>query len=256
MGSGTVIFQRLTAALFVVVLLMPCGCAPADTMTATETTTDPSETGTFQYSEEELKGFEFEDSHPNCMISSDCMLMRVGGCLNVRAIHHLEYELAEAYTQYARQRDQNVQCAPQLPMDEYEALCLNDKCSRVLRSNRLLLEVPQPPTAGEPFWIGMSFRFPVDVEQVSARFLLPENIEVLQGDLEWSGSLEALEDRVLWIQVKTNRSGMINLSGWAKAESNTALPPLSMGQQFAVSLPGERTPFPESERIVPTPTQE
>jgi hypothetical protein len=248
--------QRLTAVLFAVVLLMTCGCVPDGKTTATETDANLPEPEAFPYSEEDLKAFEFVDSRPNCQVSSDCILMRVGSCGNVRAIHSSEIELAEAYTQYARQRDQNVQCAPQLPMEEYEALCLNKKCGNVPRSYRLLLEVPQPPAVGEPFWVGMSFRFPVAVEEVSARFLLPENVDVLQGDLEWSGSIGALEEHVMWIQVKTNHAGTINLSGWAKAKSNTALPPLSMGQRFAVTLPGERTPFPKSERIVPTPTQE
>jgi len=181
--------------------------------------------------------------------------MRVGGCENVRAIHISETDLAKAYTDYAKKRDADVVCAPQLPPEEYEALCLNRRCITTTRSSRLLLEVPEQPFAGEPFWVGMSFRFPITAQSVEARFILPEGMQIVSGQKDWRGPVQAQEDHVLWVQVQTNRTGDIYLGGWAGIPgSSAAVTPLNWGRYFKVSSASLLTPQPASERILPTPT--
>jgi hypothetical protein len=208
-----------------------------------------------KYTQADLKNFEFEDSHPDCQAASDCILMRVGGCLNMRAVHVAEIDLAEEYTRYAKKLHPNVVCAPELPPEEYESLCLNRRCTRTTRSSRLLLEVPEQPIAGQPFWVGMSFRFPVAAEVVDARFLLPDDVQILTGQGEWHGSLNALEDHVMWVQVQTNRAGPVYLSGWAGIPGgNPAITPLNWGKYFEIILSDQRTPQPTSQSVLPTPT--
>jgi hypothetical protein len=215
---------------------------------------EPGDNSESKYSETDFKNFEFEDSHPNCQASAECILMQVGGCMNVRAIHVSEVELAEAYTVYAKDLHSNVQCAPDLPIEEYEALCLNQKCKETPRHYRLLVEVPEQPVEGQPFWVGMSFRFPIAAEMAYARFNFPENIDVISGQTEWIGPLEALEERVMWVQVQVNRTGEVNLNGWAGVQrGNTAISPLSWGKKFTVVRTGDLTPQ-AAERIIATPT--
>ena len=131
------------------------------------------------------------------------------------AVHESQIDPANEYTQYVKKGYLNVVCTPDLPIEEYEPLCLNRQCKEIIRSYRFLLVVPEQPVAGQPFWIGMSFRFPVDAEQVDAKFFPPDNVRVIQGKETWSGPVKAHEDYVMWVQVQTNTTGTVNLSGWA-----------------------------------------
>jgi hypothetical protein len=206
------------------------------------------------YNESDFKSFEFEDGRADCQASSECVLMPVGGCMNIRAIHQSQIELAEAYTEYAKKTNTNVVCAPQLPAEEVEALCVNQKCNEVSRSYRLLLEVPEAPVIGKPFWLGMSFRFPISSERVEARFMVPEGVAVVSGELEWSGPLEALQDHTMWIQLQANRAGEITLMGWAGAQqSDTPITPLTSGKKYIVENASNPSHEP-IERIIATPT--
>jgi hypothetical protein len=68
-----------------------------------------------KYTQADLKNFEFEDSHPDCQAASDCILMRVGGCLNMRAVHVAEIDLAEEYTRYERNYIPTLSAPPSCP---------------------------------------------------------------------------------------------------------------------------------------------
>ncbi len=201
------------------------------------------------------RAFEFLDSRAACVASSECMLMRVGGCGDVQAIHVSQVELANAYTTFVKETYPDVVCAPELPIEEYEPLCLNRQCLEVVRRSRLLLEVPEQPVAGKPFWMGLSFRFAVDAPLVEARFMLPDAVKVLDGQDAWSGPVLAGEDRTMWVQLQTNSTGSVYLSGWVGIkEGDPAISPLVWGKYFDVVLEQELTPQPEAERILPTPT--
>jgi hypothetical protein len=201
------------------------------------------------------RAFEFEDWKAACQSTSECILMRVGGCDNVRAVHQSQIGPANEYSEYVKKMSPHVVCAPDLPMEEYEPLCLNRQCKEVARSFRFLLEVPEQPVVGQPFWIGMSFRFPVDAEQVDAKFFLPDNVRVIQGKETWSGSVRAHEDHVMWVQVQTNTTGEVYLSGWAGIkDGNFAISPLGWGKHFTILQESLPTPQPEYERILATPT--
>jgi hypothetical protein len=181
--------------------------------------------------------------------------MKVGGCDNVDAIHVSQVEFAQAYTERSKKKYRNVQCAPGFPIEDYEPLCLNQKCQEVLKDYRLLLEVPDQPVAGQPFWVGMSFRFPRAQERVEARFHLPENMEVVGGQAKWSGPIEAGQEYILWVEALTNTPGKAYLTGWAGvSQGETSMPPLSWSQYIEVAAPQALTPWPERERILPTPT--
>ncbi len=202
-----------------------------------------------------LRAFEFEDSKAACQASSECILMRVGKCENVRAVHLSQVDLANQYTEFVKKRDPFVVCAPNLPIEEYEPLCLNRQCLEVTRSSRLLLEVPEQPVAGIPFWIGMSFRLPVDAAEVEAHFLLPETVQVIQGQTTWRGPVRALQDHVLWVKVQTYQTGKIYFNSWAGIkDGNPSISPLAWGKYFTVMSARSLTPQPEAERLVPTPT--
>lgn len=201
------------------------------------------------------RAFEFLDSRAACVASSECLLMRVGGCGDVQAIHVSQVELANAYTTFVKETYPDVVCAPELPIEEYEPLCLNRQCLEVVRRSRLLLEVPEQPVAGKPFWMGLSFRFAVDAPLVEARFMLPDAVKVLDGQDAWSGPVLAGEDRTMWVQLQTNSTGSVYLSGWVGIkEGDPAISPLVWGKYFDVVLDQELTPQPEAERILPTPT--
>lgn len=201
------------------------------------------------------RAFEFEDSKAACRSTSECVLMRVGGCENVRAVHRSQIDLANEYSQYVKTVYPDVVCAPDLPMEEYEPLCLNRQCWEAARSYRLLLEVPEQPLAGQPFWIGMSFRFPVDAEQVDAKFIMPDNIQVIQGLDAWSGPVKAHQDHVMWVQVQATTAGQVYLSGWAGIkDGNSAISPLGWGKHFTVLLENSLTPQPDYEQVFATPT--
>jgi hypothetical protein len=244
-------------------LLLNAGCASNagyenNTSNLVTETSKETEGGTQlavpAYNETDFKNFEFEDARANCQASSECVLMPLGGCMNTRAIHRSQIELAEAYTDYAKKTNTNVMCAPHLPPEEYEALCLNQKCKEVSRSYRLLLEVPETPGIGKPFWLGMSFRFPISSKNVEAHFIVPEGVEVVSGEIEWSGPLEALQDHTMWIQLQSNRVGEITLMGWARAhQSDTQITPLTSGKKYMVE--NASNPLPQLvERIIATPT--
>ncbi len=202
------------------------------------------------------RAFEFEDSKAACQASAECTLMPVGGCGSVRAVHLSQVELANAYTEYVKQSGPAAQCAPNLPIEEYEALCLNRRCLEVPRSARLLLEVPQQPVAGEPFWVGMGFRFHVDAERAEARLLLPGELKVVQGQETWSGPVAAGQDYVLWAQVEIDQAGRLYIGGWAGIkDGGPAVSPLSWGEYITVAPRGSLTPPPGAERILPAPTR-
>jgi hypothetical protein len=201
------------------------------------------------------RAFEFEDSRAACQNTSECVLMRVGGCSGVQAIHLSQVNLANTYTAFTKDEQTNVVCAPQLPIEEYEPLCLNQHCRAVIRAFRLLLEVPDQPVAGEPFWIGMSFRFTEDADRVEAKFNLPESFQVVEGQTIWSGPLKAGTEQVLWVQVQTNTTGRVYLSGWAKiTDGNQAISPLTWSEYVTVAVDPPLTPPLERERILSTPT--
>ncbi len=205
----------------------------------------------------EFKYFEFEDSRTACRESGECVLMRAGGCEGVQSIHESQVEFAKEYTTYVKTVYPNVVCAPGLPIEEYESLCLNQKCMAVSRNYRLLLEVPEQPVAEKPFWIGISFRFHVDIEEVEARFILPEHIRVLEGQTSWRGKVKALEDYVMWIRVQTDQPGEVYLTGWTKIQKgDPGIPPLSMSEKFMVNPQSLSTEQPGSEWILQTPTPE
>ena len=242
--------SRFSLALsLITILFLMTGC-----LTSSDSTEPAGNTKNDEFAPT-ARAFEFEDSKSACQSTSECILMRVGGCDNVRAVHKSQIDLANEYTQYVKKVYLNVVCAPDLSIEEYEPLCLNRQCKEVARSYRLLLEVPEQPVTGQPFWIGMSFRFPVDAEQVDAKFVLPDPVKVVHGQKTWSGPVRAHEDYVMWLQVQTNTTGTVNLSGWAGIkDGNPAISPLGWGKYFTILLESLPTPQPEYERILATPT--
>jgi hypothetical protein len=126
----------------------------------------------------------------------------------------------------------------------------------MVRGYDLILEVPEQPIAGHPFWVGMSFQYHESLDLLEARFLLPEGVEVVSGLESWSGSIEEGRDYVLWVEVLTNKVGDLNLTGWTgikKGDPN--IPALSWSDHIEVLSPIALTPWPEGERILPTPTE-
>ena len=201
--------------------------------------------------------FSYEDSRAACQAVAECVLMWVGGCENVQAIHLSQVELAKVYTERAKKEYPDVVCAPDFPIEEYEALCLNQKCRAVLQNYRLIIEVPEQPVAGKPFWVGMSFRFHVAAEKVTARFILPEHLVVVRGQTLWSGSVEAFEDHVMWVEVVSEKPGKVYLSGWADIQQgNTSIPPLTWSEYFSVILDASATLPPIGMPVLATPTHE
>ena len=200
--------------------------------------------------------FAFEDSRAACQATSECILMKVGGCENVQAIHLSQMDLAAAYTERSKKEYPNVVCAPDFPIKEYEAVCLNQKCRAVLQNYRLFLEVPEQPVVGKPFWVGMSFRFHVAADEVHARFILPEHLVVMRGETSWIGSVNALEDHVMWVEVISDTPGKIYLSSWADIkQGDTSVPPLSWSEYFTIVADNSLSSHPMGAPILPTPTQ-
>jgi hypothetical protein len=199
--------------------------------------------------------FGFDDARAACQASSDCILMKLGGCDVVDAIQVSQVEMAREYSEQSKKQFQNVQCAPSLPIEAFEPLCLNQKCRAVPGNYHLLLEAPDQPIAGQPFWIGLRFRFNRAAGQVEARILLPPGVEVVAGQAEWSGAIEAGQELVFWVQVQANRAGRMNFMGWAKLQDDPAMPPLNETLSLDVVSPGALTPWPERERILATPTR-
>jgi hypothetical protein len=199
--------------------------------------------------------FAFLDSRAACQTTSDCILMRVGGCENVQAIHLSQVGLAEAYTKRSKKEYPNIVCAPDFPIEEYEPLCLNQKCQAILLGYRLILEVPEQPVIDKPFWLGMSFRFHVAAEEVNARFMLPESLNIVSGQTSWSGPVEALEDHIIWVEVLSKEAGKFYLGGWAGiTQGDTAIPPLIWSEYITVVLANSLTPQPMGMPILATPT--
>ena len=199
--------------------------------------------------------FAWEDSRADCQFSSDCILMEVGNCDTIQAIHFSQIATAEAYSAQSKEKSPEVVCAPNWPIEEVMPLCLNQHCRAVLKNYHLLLEVPGQPVAGQPFWVGMSFRYHEALEQVEARFLLPEGMQVVDGQASWSGPVEAGREYVIWVEVQTNKVGDIYLAGWTGIkQGDPSIPALSRSDYVEVSSPISLTPWPERERILPTPT--
>ena len=231
--------------LWVVIALFVAGCQEKGDLESVEN--QATKTPTIDF------GF-VESRHP-CQKKSDCVLMRIGVCGYVQAIHVTQIDEAEAYTRREKMAHPLVQCSPQLPFDAYEALCLNRQCRAVVRGYDLILEVPEQPIAGRPFWIGMGFRYHTDIEELDARFILPEGMQVIQGQETWRGPVEAERDYVFWVEVMTNRAGELYVTGWTGIKKGEpGIPPLSWSDYIEVSLPSALTPWPDVERILPTPT--
>jgi hypothetical protein len=198
--------------------------------------------------------FSFDDSRAACQASSDCVLMPVGGCGNIQGIHLSQIDIANSYTEKSKKENPNVQCAPQLPDEEYQAICLNQKCRAMVTDAHLLLEFPDQPVAGLPFWIGMNFRYPTAIEQLDAHFVLPEDMKFVGGQTSWDGPVEAGKDYVLWVQVQTDKIGDRYVSGWSGSKQNdNAIPPLYWSEYIYISSPLAITPWPEREHLIPTP---
>lgn len=198
--------------------------------------------------------FSFDDSRAACQASAECLLMKVGVCDTVQAIHLSQIEIAQAYSERSKKEYPIVQCAPGWPIEYYEPLCLNLKCRAIQKDYRMLLEVPEQPVAGRPFWVGMSFRIPTTVEEMNAHFNLPDGIKIIGGEASWIGRVEANRDYVLWVELLAETPGQVYLTGWAKAQDNPALPTLSSSEHVEVVSPHSLTPWPERERILATPT--
>ena len=198
--------------------------------------------------------FSFEESRAACQASSDCVLMQVGACDKVQAIHRSQIEVAQAYSERSKKEYPNIQCAPGWPIEYYEPLCLNQKCRAVQKDYRMLLEVPEQPVAGQPFWVGISFRIPTTVEQMNAHLSLPDSVKVVGGEASWSGRAEANQDYVLWAKLLTDTPGQVYLTAWAKAQDDAAFSPLSCSEHIEVASPYSLTPWPERERLLATPT--
>ncbi|RPH63060.1 MAG: hypothetical protein EHM81_00915 [Chloroflexi bacterium] len=224
-----------------------CAPHPSEDGFAGDHPTDSSATPTLDFS--------FDSSRAACQASSECVLMKIGGCENVDAIHVSQVEFAQAYSERSKEKYKNVVCAPSMPIEDYEPLCLNRKCRAALKDYRLLLEAPEQPVAGKSFWLGMGFRFPRSQEQVDARFLLPQDMTIVSGQANWSGPVEAGQEVVLWVEVLTDKPGEAYLTGWAGiSQGETSIPPLTWSQTIEVAAPQALTPWPERERILPTPT--
>jgi hypothetical protein len=199
--------------------------------------------------------FAWADSRASCQFTSDCILMRVGGCENVQAIHVSQVKIAEEWTTRSKEEFPNVVCAPDWPIEDYDPFCLNQKCRAVLRNYHMILEVPEQPVAGLPFWLGMSFRYHIGLEQVYARFILPEDVKIVSGQEFWSGPVEAGKDYVLWVEVQTTKVGDLYLGGGTLIkQGDQGIPPLGWSDHIYVSSPNSLTPWPEHEWILPTPT--
>lgn len=201
--------------------------------------------------------FSHQDSRAACQFSSACILMPVGVCGNIQAIHVSQVGLAEAYTRQEQLTHPLVQCAPNLPIEVYEPLCLNQRCRAVVREYDLVLEVPEQPVAGQPFWIGMRFQYHAPIELLEARFLLPEGVEVVGGQESWRGPVEAGVVYVLWVEVMTRKTGDLYLMGWTGIQQgDSSIPPLSWSEHIQVASPQALTPWPAHEYILPSPTPE
>jgi len=123
----------------------------------------------------------------------------------VRAVHQSQIGLANEYTEFVKKMSSNVVCAPDLPIEVFEPLCLNRQCKDVIRSYLFLLEVPEQPVASQPFWIGMSFRFPMDAEWVDAKFILPDTVRVIRRRNTLSKALIKQED-IMKAQLIANKN--------------------------------------------------
>ena len=198
--------------------------------------------------------FAWADSRAACQFTSVCILMRVGRCENVQAIHVSQIATAEAYTILSKEQYPEVDCAPDWPIEDYDPYCLNQKCRAILRNYHMMLEVPEQPIAGEPFWVGMSFQLNKSAQKVVAGFGFPEGLNIVNGQATWSGPVEAGQEIVFWVEVQTNRVDDLYLTTWAKIQDDEAFPGVSWSEYIEVASPLSITPWPERERILPTPT--
>lgn len=247
--SWKVGWQSLSAVICVwpFIALLATGCSKSSGLSGIVSTTFP----TLEVD------FSRQDSRASCQFSSDCVLMPVGVCGGIQAILVSQVELAQAYTRQEELAHPLVQCAPNLPIEIYEPLCLNQHCRAVGRDYDLILEVPEQPVAGQPFWIGMRFQYHQAIEVLEARFLLPEGVDVVSGKESWRGPVEVGVDYVLWIKLQTPKVGDLYLTGWTGIkQGDTSIPPLSWREYIQVSSPNALTPWPELERILPSPTPE
>lgn len=133
--------------------------------------------------------FGFDETRAACQASSECVLMKIGICDKVQAIHLSQVDRAREYSEQSKQFDKSVQCAPSRPIEDFAPLCLNQRCRAVPRIYHLILEAPDPPMAGQPFWIGLRFNFNHASADAQARIELPPGVELLGGQVEWRGLL-------------------------------------------------------------------
>lgn len=198
--------------------------------------------------------FGFDEARAACQLSSDCVLMKIGDCDTVQAIHLSQVDEAQEYSEQSKQRDKDVLCAPSRPIEDFRPLCLNQRCRAVPQIYHLILEAPDQPVAGQPFWIGLRFNFQRASADARARIELPPGVELVGGQSEWSGAIEAGQEVVFWAQARANRTGRMNVMGWARLQDDSAVPPLNDTLKLEVVAPDALTPWPERERILATPT--
>ena len=117
-----------------------------------------------------------------------------------------------------------------------------------------MLEVPEQPIAGEPFWVGMSFQFNQSAQKVVASFRFPDGVNIVNGQASWSGPVEAGQEIVFWIELQANRVGEIYLTGNAKIQDDDAFPGVSWGGYIEVTSPLSITPWPPHDYILPSST--
>ncbi len=198
--------------------------------------------------------FGFDEARAACQASSDCLLMKIGACDTVQAIHLSQVDMAREYSEQSKKRDADVQCAPSRPMEDFEPLCLNQRCRAVPKIYHLILEAPEQPVAGQTFWLGLRFNFRKASGDVLARIALPPDVELVSGQAEWSGAIEAGQEVVFWAELLVSRTGRMNFMGWAKLKDDSAIPPLNYTLSLEIASPDALTPWPERERILATPT--
>jgi|GEM_PF-3848007 len=198
--------------------------------------------------------FGFDEARAACQSSSGCILMKIGACDTVQAIHLSQADVAREYSEQSKKQNKDIWCAPSRPMEDFEPLCLNQRCRAVPKIYHLILEAPDQPVAGQPFWVGLRFNFRKASGDVLARIELPPDVELVSGQAEWDGAIEVGQEVVFWAQVLVNRTGRMDFMGWAKLQDDPAAPPLNNTLSLEIVLPGALTPWPERERILATPT--
>ncbi len=158
----------------------------------------------------------------NCVADSDCVVVYSdsGG---VSSINNDYIDVWNKYMEERNRRYQGMQVKPSVPLNYFEAKCVNRKCAAVQKYQdfspesplKVSLSLSDKPLLNTLVTLTLSFKSIQNAPNTSARIGIPESFQVLSGSLEWNGDLIAGEEKSIDVFVKAKKTGYYQLNGSA-----------------------------------------